>query len=101
MKANKNEREKILNLLQQNQVIFKQFGVAKLAIFGSTVREEATEQSDVDILVSFEKIPTSKNYFSLQFYLEDLLGKSIDLVTDKSLRKELRPHIEKELIYVA
>ena len=87
--------------MQQNQVIFKQFGVAKLAIFGSTVREEATEQSDVDILVSFERIPTSKDYFGLQFYLEDLLGKSIDLVTDKSLRKELRPHIEKELIYVA
>jgi len=101
MKANKTEREKILNLLQQNQVIFKQFGVAKLAIFGSTAREEATDQSDVDILVSFEKIPTSKDYFGLQFYLEDLLGKSIDLVTDKSLRKELRPHIEKELIYVA
>lgn len=101
MNANKTEREKILNLLQTNQAIFKQFGVAKLAIFGSTVREEATEHSDVDILVSFEKIPTSKDYFGLQFYLEDLLGKSIDLVTDKSLRKELRPHIEKELIYVA
>jgi len=101
MKANKIEKEKILNLLQQNQAIFKQFGVSKLAIFGSTVREEATEHSDVDILVSFEKTPTSKNYFGLQFYLEDLLGKSIDLVTDKSLRKELRPHIEKELIYVA
>jgi len=101
MNANQTEREKILNLLQQNQAIFKQFGVSKLAIFGSTVREEATEHSDVDILVSFEKTPTSKNYFGLQFYLEDLLGKSIDLVTDKSLRKELRPHIEKELIYVA
>lgn len=101
MNANKGEREKILNLLQQNQAIFKQFGVAKLAIFGSTVREEATEHSDIDILVSFEKIPTSKDYFGLQFYLEDLLGKSIDLVTDKSLRKELRPYIEKELIYVA
>ncbi|MEY3220612.1 MAG: hypothetical protein RIT27_1969 [Pseudomonadota bacterium] len=101
MKANKTEKEKILNLLQQNQAIFKQFGVTKLAIFGSTAREEATEHSDVDILVSFEKIPTSKDYFGLQFYLEDLLGKSIDLVTDKSLRKELRPHIEKELIYVA
>jgi uncharacterized protein len=101
MNANKSDREKILNLLQQNQAIFKQFGVSKLAIFGSTVREESTEHSDVDILVSFEKTLTSKEYFGLQFYLEDLLGKSIDLVTDKFLRKELRPHIEKELIYVA
>jgi predicted nucleotidyltransferase len=101
MNTNKIEREKVLNLLQQNQEIFKQFGVAKLAIFGSIVRGEATENSDIDILVSFEKIPTSKDYFGLQFFLEDLLEKPIDLVTDKSLRKELRSHIEKELIYVA
>jgi len=101
MNTYQTEAERILNLLQQNQAIFKRFSVARLAIFGSTVREEATEHSDVDILVSFEKTPTSKDYFGLQFYLEDLLGKSIDLVTEKSLRKELRPHIEKELIYVA
>jgi uncharacterized protein len=101
MNANKIYKDSILNTIQKNQATLKQFGVAKLAIFGSTVRGEATENSDIDILVSFEKIPTSKDYFGLQFYLEDLLGKSIDLVTDKSLRKELRPHIEKELIYVA
>jgi len=101
MKINNLQKESILDILQQNQATLKQFGVAKLAIFGSTVRGEATENSDIDILVSFEKTPTSKDYFGLQFFLEDLLEKPIDLVTDKSLRKELRPHIEKELIYVA
>jgi uncharacterized protein len=101
MNTNQTEREKILNLLQQNQAIFKQFSVPKLAVFGSIVREESTEHSDVDVLVNFAKIPTSKNYFSLQFYLKDLLEKSIDLVPDKSLRKELHPYIEKELIYVS
>jgi len=80
------QREQILMLLQTHRSILKQFGVSKLALFGSTARGEAKEHSDVDILVSFEKIPTSKDYFGLQFYLEDLLEKPIDLVTDKSLR---------------
>ena len=101
MKPKNTQKESILTILQTNQAILKQFGVAKLAIFGSIVRGEATENSDIDILVSFEKTPTSKDYFGLQFFLEDLLEKPIDLVTDKSLRKELRSHIEKELIYVA
>lgn len=101
MKVNNLQKESILTILQKNQATLKQFGVTKLAIFGSIVRGEATENSDIDILVSFEKTPTSKDYFGLQFFLEDLLEKPIDLVTDKSLRKELRPHIEKELIYVA
>jgi len=101
MKTKNLQKESILTILQTNQATLKQFGVAKLAIFGSIVRGEATENSDIDILVSFEKTPTSKDYFGLQFFLEDLLEKPIDLVTDKSLRKELRSHIEKELIYVA
>jgi uncharacterized protein len=101
MKTKNIQKETILTTLQKNQATLKQFGVTKLAIFGSTVRGEATENSDIDILVSFEETPTSKDYFGLQFFLEDLLEKPIDLVTDKSLRKELRSHIEKELIYVA
>jgi predicted nucleotidyltransferase len=101
MKTNNIQKEAILTLLQNNQSALKQFGVARLAIFGSMVRGEATDNSDIDILVSFEKTPTSKEYFGLQFFLEDLLEKPIDLVTDKALRKELRPYIENELIYVA
>jgi len=50
--------------------------------------------------VVFDRPPTSKDYFGLQFYLEDLLGKSVDLITEKALRPELRPYIEKELIDV-
>ena len=43
---------------------------------------------------------TSKAYFGMQFYIEDLLGPPVDLVTDKALRKELRPHIEREIINI-
>jgi len=57
-------------------------------------RDTANESSDVDIPVSFDGLATSKRYFGVQFYLEDLIGRPVNLVTDKSLRSELRPDIE-------
>jgi len=54
----------------------------------------------VDVLVAFDGPATSARYFGLLFYLEDLLGCPVDLVTDKALRAELRPYIERELIRV-
>jgi len=71
-----------------------------LALFGSTVRDEARPDSDIDVLVSFDGQATSKRYFGVQFYLEDLMGRPVDLVTNKALRPQLRPYIEKELIHV-
>ncbi len=81
-------------------LLTQQFGVERLALFGSTARDEATENSDVDILVSFEGVATSQRYFGVQFYLEDCLGCAVDLVTDKALRPQLRPFIELEAIDV-
>ena len=78
----------------------ERFGVSDLALFGSTARDAAGEGSDIDILVSFDGPATSKRYFGVQFYLEDLLGCPVDLVTDKALRPELRPYVEKEAIHV-
>jgi len=76
------------------------FGVTRLALFGSTVRDMAVVGSDVDILIAFDGPATSKRYFGVQFYLEDLLGCPVDLVTEKALRPELRPYIEQERVYV-
>nr|WP_276322300.1 nucleotidyltransferase family protein [Halomonas neptunia] len=77
-----------------------QFDVKKLALFGSRARSNASDASDIDILVSFDGPATSARYFGLQFYLEDLLGSPVDLVTDKALRNELRPYIESEALHV-
>lgn len=94
-------RARVLTILSNlKPYLFQQFGIRELALFGSTARDEATEESDVDILVSFDDIATSARYFGVQFYLEDNLGCKVDLVTDKALRKELRPFIEKEAIRV-
>ena len=76
------------------------YGVTELALFGSTVRDAAKEASDVDVLVDFDGPATSERYFGVQFYLEDLFGCPVDLVTKKALRPELRPFIEKEAVRV-
>ncbi|MGB3224953.1 MAG: nucleotidyltransferase family protein [Desulforhopalus sp.] len=94
-------RERALELLSQSKADLQaRFGVTKLALFGSIARDTATIKSDVDILVAFDGPATSKRYFGVQFYLEDLLGCPVDLVTEKALRPELRPYIEQEQINV-
>jgi predicted nucleotidyltransferase len=78
----------------------QRFGVVRLSLFGSVSRDNASAGSDVDILVGFDGPATSDRYFGLLFYLEDLLGGAIDLVTEKALRAELRPFVEKEALDV-
>ncbi|ODT38320.1 MAG: DNA polymerase subunit beta [Lautropia sp. SCN 70-15] len=94
-------RAETLRLLAQcKSVLAARFGVTELALFGSTARDSARQDSDVDILVSFDGPATSDRYFGVQFYLEDLLGRPVDLVTEKALRPELRPFIEREAVRV-
>lgn len=95
------DREQALSLLAQHKPeLGRRFGVTRLALFGSTVRDSASPESDVDVLVAFDGPATSQRYFGVQFYLEDLLGCPIDLITEKALRAELRPYIEREAVNV-
>lgn len=81
--------------------IVSRFGVKQLRLFGSTARDEAREDSDVDILVEFEGPATFDGYFSLLHYLEERLGCGVDLVTEKGLKERVRPFVEKDAIHVA
>lgn len=95
------DRKKTLQLLRQHKSeLMKRYDVHQLSLFGSTARDQALSDSDIDILVSFNGAATSRRYFGVQFYLEDLLGQPVDLVTEKALRAELRPYIEQEAISV-
>ena len=95
------DRTRALELLTQSKpILAKRYGVIQLALFGSTARNAARPGSDIDLLVFFDGPATSDRYFGVQFYLEDLLGCPIDLVTDKALRAELRPFIEREAVRV-
>ena len=94
-------KDEVLKLLTQHKPeLVRRFGVTDLALFGSTVREEARPDSDFDVLVSIDGTAMSKRYFGVQFYLEDLLRCPIDLVTDKALRSELRSYVEASAIHV-
>lgn len=95
------KRSRALELLVQSKpTLVTRYGVTHLALFGSTARDAARNDSDIDVLVAFDGPATSERYFGVQFYLEDLLGCPVDLVTEKALRPELRPFIEKEAVHV-
>jgi len=95
-----NRKDAINTLVKVKPELAGRFGVTRLALFGSTARDVANRESDVDILVAFDGPATSSKYFGVQFLLEDLFGCSVDLVTEKALRPELRTFIEQEAIYV-
>jgi predicted nucleotidyltransferase len=77
-------------------------GVNTIGLFGSFVRDSATMASDVDMLVSFEpEKKTYDNFIEACFLLEDVLGRKVELVTEESLSPYLKPHIMKEVEYVA
>ncbi len=95
------ERQRALELLARSKPELQaRFGVTRLALFGSTARDRATGDSDIDVLVAFDGPATSKRFFGVQFHLEDILGCPVDLVTEKALRPEMRPRVEQERIDV-
>lgn len=95
------EKQVVLTRLKNCiEEIRQRFSVKALSIFGSIARNESDDTSDVDILVVFNRKATFDLFMDLKFYLEELLGKQVDLVTDKALRPQVRQTIESELIDV-
>jgi hypothetical protein len=95
-----NRAHVLQKLAECKATLAARYGVTDIALFGSTARDAARADSDIDVLVSFDGPATSERYFGVQFLLEDLLGRPVDLVTDKALRPELRPFIEREAVRV-
>ncbi|KAF5411514.1 MAG: hypothetical protein C5S38_09360 [Candidatus Methanophagaceae archaeon] len=91
----------ISNKLADNLRTIRKFGVKRIGLFGSAVRGELKIESDIDILVEFEKEGENfANLINLYFYLQDLLSKKIDLVTPESISPYLAPYILKEVKYI-
>ena len=94
-------RDDVLSLLRAHKAALAQrFGVVELRLYGSFARDQAAGGSDVDILVRFDTPPDWRRYFGAQAYLEDLLGRPVDMATNQELRAEIRPYVERELIDV-
>ncbi len=98
--SNKSAREKIRQILKNNkEVLEKNFGVDKIGLFGSYLRGEASEKSDIDILVEFKKPIGFLKFIKLENYLSKVLNKKVDLVTKKALKPLIRKEILKEALY--
>ena len=78
----------------------ERYGVKEIGIFGSFVRGEEREDSDIDILVEFEKPIGFFKFLELEEYLSNLIGRKVDLVSKKALKPRIGKHILREVIYV-
>jgi len=90
-------RDNVFEKICEHQAKLRELGVVKLQLFGSTVRNEATEASDLDFLVQLQK-NTFDMYMSVKFYLEDLFGCSVDLVLPNTIKPRLRSTILEEAV---
>ena len=95
-------KQEIFQKIIDNKETIKSFGVTEIGLFGSYVRDEQTEESDIDILVDYnlEQI-TYKKYFMFCEYLENLFeNNKIEIVTKNGLSQFIGPHILKSVNYV-
>jgi predicted nucleotidyltransferase len=93
------DKQALLQRLLSHRSEIESFGVRRLGLFGSFARENMIhDNSDVDFLVDFETgKKTFDNFMELSFYLENLLGRKVELVTPQSLSPYLGPAILKEV----
>ncbi len=94
--------EEVVSEIKKNEeIIKKKFKVREIGVFGSVVRDEETEKSDIDIIVEFESEGKNfDNYMELKFFLEELLGTSVDLVSKSAIKERLKSKILEEVVYV-
>ena len=86
--------------LRENREQLRAFGVRRIGLFGSWVRDEADEDSDIDFIVEFEESSKSfDNFIDLVFFLEELLGRKVDVLTPEGISPYIRPFVEREAIY--
>lgn len=95
------EKDAIAVLREHREYLAERFGVTRIAIFGSYARGEQRDDSDVDIMVEFrEGWKTFDNYMDLKFYLEELLGRRVDLIIKSAIRSRIKPFIIEEAIFL-
>jgi hypothetical protein len=87
-------------LREQLPILAEQYNVATLEVFGSYVRQEQRKDSDLDILVTFNKTPSLLKFIRLENYLSDTLGVKVDLVMKDSLKPAIGRNILREVVPV-
>ncbi len=93
-------KEYILSKLAElKPMLYKDYAVREIGLFGSFTDESFSEESDIDLLVEFEK-PIGWKYFSLEIYLEGIFGRKIDLATRNALKRQIKDRILKQVNFV-
>ncbi|OQX59924.1 nucleotidyltransferase [candidate division KSB1 bacterium 4484_219] len=94
--------EGILRKIEKNMDKIKKYGVKRIGLFGSYIRNEQKRESDIDILVEFKKDKkTFDSYMELKFFLEDLFECKVDLVVVEAIKPDLKPYILESVKYAA
>ena len=94
-------KAEVLEVLKKNKTKICAFGVRQYSLFGSFLYDQATAESDIDLLVEFEPgKKTFTNFSNLAFFLEDLFGRRVEIVTKESLSPYIGPHILREAEHV-
>jgi uncharacterized protein len=86
-------------LTELKPMLYKDYSVKEIGLFGSFSDDSFSENSDIDLLVEFEK-PIGWKYFSLEIYLENIFGRKIDMVTKNALKNQIRDRVLKQVNYV-
>ena len=96
------DKDQVLNMLNAHRRELQNFGVKRCGLFGSFLRDQQNNQSDVDLLVEFRPEQKSfDNFMRLAFFLEEKMGRKVELVTPESLSPDIGPRILSEVEYVA
>ena len=90
----------ILKILRQHKPELQQkYPISRLGVFGSYARGDATEKSDVDIVVEFSA-PMGLNFVAMANEIEELLGIKTDVVSRGGIKTKYLPYVEKDIVYV-
>ena len=93
------KNEILSKLIELKPILYKEFSVKEIGLFGSFIDDSYTENSDIDILVVFEN-PIGWKFFTLELYLQNIFERKIDLVTKNALKEQIKSHILQQVNYV-
>lgn len=93
------KNEILSKLTELKPILYKDFSVKEIGLFGSYSNSSNTEESDIDILIEFEK-PIGWKFFTLELFLQNVFNKKIDLVTKNALKDQIKDDILKQVNFV-
>ena len=93
------KKDVIKKIIEKKPMLKKEYYIVNIGLFGSFSENNQTKDSDIDILVEFSK-PIGWKFFALEKYLEQIFSRKIDLLTKKSIKKQIKPFILNQIIYL-